>query len=128
MSYLTLKAIHVSCIITSYALFVLRGIWMLHGSPLLEKRWVRIVPHVVDTLLLASAVFLAIAIRQYPFVNSGWLTAKVIGLVVYIGVGTVALKRGRTRKVRITAWIAAQLVFFYIVAVAMNHDPWPFGL
>jgi len=127
LSYLTLKSIHVGCVITSYALFLLRGVWMMRGSPLLGRRLVRIVPHVVDTLLLVSAILLAVAIHQYPFVN-GWLTAKVIGLVAYIALGTIALKRGRTRKVRIATWIAAQLVFFYIVAVAVNHDPWPFGL
>ena len=127
MSYLALKSIHVGCVITSYALFVLRGVWMMRGSPLLDLRLVRVVPHVVDTLLLVSAILLAVALRQYPFVNSGWLTAKVIGLVAYIALGTIALKRGRTLKVRILAWIAAQLVFFYIVTVAVHHNPWPFG-
>lgn len=128
MSYLALKALHVGCVITSYSLFVLRGVWMMRGSPLLDLRLVRVVPHVVDTLLLVSAILLAIAIHQYPFVNSGWLTAKVIGLVAYIALGTIALKRGRTLKVRILTWIAAQLVFFYIVTVAVHHNPWPLGL
>ena len=108
----------------SYALFVTRGVWMLRESALLQQRWVRIAPHVVDTVLLVSAVALAALSRQYPFVN-GWLTAKVIGLVVYIGLGTIALKRGRTRGVRIAAWIAAQAVFFYIVAVAITRQPLP---
>jgi uncharacterized membrane protein SirB2 len=104
---------------------VLRGVWMLRGSALLQRRWVKIVPHVVDTLLLTSAILLALTIRQYPFVSS-WLTAKVIGLVVYIALGTIALKRGRTLTIRASAWIAAQLVFFYIVAVAVTHTPAPF--
>jgi uncharacterized membrane protein SirB2 len=71
---------------------------------------------------LASAIALAILIRQYPFA-APWLTAKVIGLVIYIGLGVIALKRGRTRRVRVVAWFAAQLVFFYIVAVAINKNP-----
>jgi uncharacterized membrane protein SirB2 len=125
VSYLALKALHVGCVITSYSLFVLRGVWMLRGSALLQRRWVKIVPHVVDTLLLTSAILLALTIRQYPFVSS-WLTAKVIGLVVYIALGTIALKRGRTLTIRASAWIAAQLVFFYIVAVAVTHTPAPF--
>lgn len=125
MSYLALKALHVGCVITSYSLFVLRGVWMLRGSALLQRRWVKIVPHVVDTLLLTSAILLALTIRQYPFVAS-WLTAKVIGLVLYIALGTIALKRGRTLTIRASAWIAAQLVFFYIVAVAVTHTPAPF--
>lgn len=125
MSYLELKALHVGCVITSYSLFVVRGVWMLRGSALLQRRWVKIVPHVVDTLLLTSAILLALTIRQYPFVSS-WLTAKVIGLVLYIALGTIALKRGRTLTIRVSAWIAAQLVFFYIVAVAVTHTPAPF--
>jgi uncharacterized membrane protein SirB2 len=122
VAYLTLKYLHVSCVILSYALFVVRGVWMMRGSPLLAQRWVRIVPHVVDTVLLASAIALAILIRQYPFA-APWLTAKVIGLVIYIGLGVIALKRGRTRRVRLIAWIGAQLVFLYIVAVAIYKNP-----
>ena len=125
MSYLALKALHVGCVVTSYCLFVVRGMWMMQGSALLQRRWVKIAPHVVDTLLLTSAILLAVTIRQYPFTTS-WLTAKVIGLAVYIVLGTIALKRGRTRTIRVSAWIAAQLVFFYIVAVAITHTPAPF--
>ncbi len=124
MSYLALKSIHVSCVAASYALFVLRGLGMIRGSPWLARRSVRILPHVVDTVLLASAAMLAVTIHQYPFVHA-WLTTKVLGLAAYVALGTVALKRGRTRGVRIAAWLAAQAVFFYIVAVAVRHDPWP---
>jgi uncharacterized membrane protein SirB2 len=122
VAYLALKYLHVACVVLSYALFLVRGVWAMRSSPLLVQRWVRIVPHVVDTVLLASAIALAILIRQYPFA-APWLTAKVIGLVIYIGLGVIALKRGRTRRVRVVAWFAAQLVFFYIVAVAINKNP-----
>ena len=124
MDYASLKIVHVGCVAASYALFVVRGIWMMRESSHLQHRWVRIVPHLVDTLLLASAVALAIMSHQYPLAN-GWLTAKVAGLLIYIGLGTVALKRGRTRRVRVTAWLAAQAVFFYIVAVAITRQPLP---
>jgi uncharacterized membrane protein SirB2 len=127
MDYVTLKAIHFAAVVLSYSLFVIRGVWMIAQSPKLQQRWVRIAPHVVDTVLLVSAVALSISIRQYPFVNN-WLTAKVIGLIVYIGLGTIALKRGRTRGLRIAAWLAAQIVFIYIVIVAMTHDPVPLSL
>ena len=126
MDYLTLKTIHVASIATSYALFLLRGIWMVRGSALLQRRWVRIVPHVVDTVLLASAIALTITIGQYPLAND-WLTAKVAGLLLYIVLGTVALRRGRTRRTRVVAWVAAQTVFFYIVAVAITRRPFPFA-
>lgn len=124
IDYQVLKLVHVGCVAVSYALFVLRGAWMIRESPWLGRRWVRVVPHVVDTALLASAVAMAMTIRQYPFVV-GWLTAKLLALVCYIGLGMVALKRGRTRRIRIAAWMAAQAVFFYIVAVAVTRNPLP---
>jgi uncharacterized membrane protein SirB2 len=124
MSYLTLKLVHFASVAISYAFFVTRGVWMMRESPQLQQRWVKITPHVVDTVLLASAVALAVMSAQYPL-KSGWLTAKVLGLVVYVVLGTIALKRGRTRSIRITAWIAAQAVFFYIVAVAVMRQPLP---
>lgn len=124
MIYLSLKIAHVSCVVLSYVLFVARGVWMLRGSALLQQRWVKIVPHVVDTVLLASAIAMAVMIRQYPFI-APWLTAKVLGLILYIALGTIALKRGKSRRSRIVAWIAAQLVFLYIVAVALTRNPMP---
>ena len=125
MDYVTLKFLHVGSVAASYALFFLRGVWMMRGSPLLSQRWVKVVPHVVDTVLLLSAIMLAVLLRQYPFV-APWVTAKVVALVIYIVLGTVALKRGRSRGVRIVAWIAAQCVFGYIVAVALTRNPLPF--
>lgn len=125
MDYATLKTAHVTAALFSYALFFVRGIWMIRESPLLQVRPVRIVPHVVDTILLASAIALAVTIRQYPGAV-GWLTAKVAALVVYIVLGSVALKRGRTRELRIGMWVAAQATFFYIVAVAVTKRPWVF--
>lgn len=125
MDLLVLKTVHVACVGLSYILFFVRGMWMMRDSPLLEQRWVRVVPHVVDTTLLVSAIAMAVMIRQYPFVG-GWLTAKVVALIVYIGLGVVALRGGKTRRTRIAAWIAAQTVFFYIVAVAVTRSviPW----
>ena len=125
MDYFAFKWVHVGAAATTYTLFFLRGIWMIADSPLLRERWVRIVPHLVDTVLLASAIAMAVMIRQYPFV-SGWVSAKVIALVIYILLGTVALKRGRTKGQRVAAWFAAQGVFFYIVAVAYTRNPLPF--
>ena len=118
--------VHVSCVILTITGFVLRGVWMMRDSPLLKARWVRIAPHVVDTLLLAAGAALALQIHQYPFVN-GWLTAKTIAVVAYIGLGTIALKRGRTRRIRVAAWFGALLVLGYIVAVAITRNPLPLG-
>ncbi|OGS98444.1 MAG: regulator SirB [Gallionellales bacterium RIFCSPLOWO2_12_FULL_59_22] len=125
MSFFLLKHIHVTCAGISIALFFLRGIWSFNGSPIMRQRWVKIVPHFVDTALLVSALALAYTIGQYPFID-GWLTAKFFGLVLFILLGTIALKHGRTKAVRVFAWFAAQAVFVYIVMVAATHDPLPF--
>lgn len=123
--YTTLKLVHVGSVCISGGLFVLRGSWMLADSPQLQRRWVKILPHVVDTILLASAIGLVIILHQYPFVQ-GWLTAKVIALVAYILLGSIALKHGRSKRVRHLALVAALLTFGYIVTVALAHSP--FGL
>lgn len=125
-SYILLKYLHVTCVLLSGTGFVLRGAWMMRDSPMLARRWVRLVPHVVDTVLLASAIALAVMIRQYPLVQA-WLTAKVLGLIAYIVLGTIALKRGRTRVVRITAFWGALVVFAYIVAVAVTKSVVPYA-
>ena len=114
------------CAAVSGSLFLLRGAWMLRASPSLQQRWVKVAPHVVDTLLLGSAITLAAWSGQYPFVQ-GWLTAKVIALIGYILLGTIALKRGRTRAVRAGAFVGALAMFGYIVAVAVTKNPNPFA-
>ncbi len=126
MAYSLIKNLHLATIALTLALFVLRGAWMMADSPRLQARWVRIVPHVNDTLLLTSGIALAVLVQQYPLVH-GWLTAKFFALIAYILLGTIALKRGKTKAQRVAAWIAALLVFGYMVAVAMAHDPFPFG-
>jgi len=122
MLYLALKAVHVGCAILSIAGFALRGVLMLRGSPLLAARFVRVAPHVVDSLLLASAFWLAALLGQYPFVE-GWLTAKVLALVAYIVLGALALKRARSKTLRAAAFAAALATAAYIVSVAISHDP-----
>lgn len=124
MDYAVVKTVHLSCVVITYVLFFVRGVWMINDSPLLQRRWVRIVPHVNDTLLLGAAITLTLMIKQYPLTDA-WLTAKAIGLVAYIGLGTLAMRPGRARGVRIAAWLTAQVVFFYIVAVALTHNPMP---
>lgn len=117
-----LKTFHVACALLSIAGYVVRGVWMLRDSPLLNARLVRIAPHVVDTLLLASAVGLAVRIQQYPFIH-GWLTAKVVALVAYVVVGAIGLRYGRSKRLRTLAWIGAIAIFAYIVGVAVTRSP-----
>lgn len=124
--HFAIKHVHITAVTLSFALFLLRGVWMLGESAMLERRWVRVVPHVVDTVLLAAGIWLAVMLRQIPGVSE-WLTAKIVALVLYIGLGTVALKRGRTRSQRAAAWMAALAVFGYIVAVALTKNPTPWS-
>ncbi len=126
LDYYTLKHFHMGCAAASGSLFLVRGVWMLRASPLLQQRWVKVAPHCIDTALLASAIGLAAWSGQYPFVQ-GWLTAKVVALLGYIVLGTIALKRGRTPAVRAGAFIGALALFCYIGAVALTRQPNPFA-
>ena len=122
MSFALIKMIHISSVILSYLLFTLRGIWMMQGAAYLQQRWVKILPHVVDSVLLISAIALTIAMQQGPL-SDPWLAAKVIGLLCYIGLGMVAMRFGKTRRTKIFAWVAAESMFFYIVLVALTKSP-----
>jgi uncharacterized membrane protein SirB2 len=119
--FLPLRALHMACAGLSIAGFVLRWIWMLTDSRLLAARASKIVPHIVDTLLLASAIALVAIIGFGP--NAAWLGAKIAGLVVYIVLGTFALKRGRTKGARAVFGVLAIIVFAFIASVARTHDP-----
>ena len=125
MDYLLLKHFHMACAALSGGFFLLRGGWMLAGSHLLERRWVKTLPHVVDAFLLASALGLAAWSHQYPG-QAPWLTAKVSALVAYVLLGTMALKRGRNLRVRAIALAGALLAFMYIGLVATTKNPLPF--
>jgi uncharacterized membrane protein SirB2 len=121
IDYGVVKSVHVSAATLSIAMFVGRGASMLRSPPTLSPKWARITPHVVDTVLLASALWLAS--QQAAGSAHGWLAAKIAALVVYIVLGTIALKRGRTRGIRIAAFAAAVATFGYIVTVALTKSP-----
>jgi len=122
VSYLAIKHLHVTCVVLSGLGFCLRGFWMLNESPLRQHRLARVLPHIVDTLLLGSALSMAWMSGQYPFVN-GWLTAKLFGLLAYILLGMMALKRGRTLAIRRGYFCLALLAYAYIVGVALSRNP-----
>ena len=122
MSYLLLKHLHVTAVAISGTGFLLRGVLMLCDSPLLGRRLFKVAPHVIDTVLLGSAIAMAVISAQYPFVLP-WLTAKFFGLLAYIVFGMMALKRARTKAQRAAWFAAALLAFAYIVSVALTRDP-----
>jgi uncharacterized membrane protein SirB2 len=121
-SYAVLKAIHVGAVTLSGAGFFARGLGMLAGARWVHGRLARVAPHLVDIILLVSAVALAWTLRVSPLTHA-WLAAKLVGLLAYVGLGLVALRFGRTRAVRATAWAGALLAFAYIVSVALTKDP-----
>jgi len=122
MTYLALKHLHVTCVVLSGLGFALRGWWMLNDSPWLEARLARVAPHVIDSVLLGSALVMAWQSSQYPFAQ-GWLTAKFFGLLAYILCGTMALKRARTKGRRVVFLALALLAYAYIVGVALTRSP-----
>ena len=120
--YLLLRNLHITCAVVSIALFVLRHVLSLRNINWRKSMALRVMPHIVDSLLLVSAILLTFAIDQYPFVNS-WLTVKVIALVAYIVLGMQALKVGRSQSARRVAFLAAVIVFAFMVTVARTHSP-----
>lgn len=119
--YLTLKNLHITAAYASLAFFVLRAFWSIRGVSLLQARWVKVVPHVIDTLLFTLGVTLAVILNFWPL--PPWLIAKITALVIYILLGTVAIKRGKTPKTRAYAAAAAVLVFAYIIGAAIERSP-----
>lgn len=120
--YLAVKHLHVTCVVLSIAGFFLRGLLMLRDSPLLERRWIRILPHVNDTVLLAAALTLSWLGGVFPFVDA-WLTAKVFGLIAYIILGVLALQPGRSKPLRMAAWGGALATIGWVVSVALTRHP-----
>lgn len=145
MLYVAMKHLHIACVVLSITGFCLRGLLVWQNavvaqadvgeanvkqrsggrsqkSALAGRRWLRMLPHINDTILLAAALTLTVLIGNYPFVDT-WLTAKVFGLIAYIILGTLALKAGRSPRVRVVAGFAAVLVFSWIASVAMTKHP-----
>ena len=120
--FLQILWLHIGCVIVSGCVFFTRGCLMLAGSNVTNHPLFEWTSRTVDTLFLAAGIALAIIIHQYPFV-APWLTVKVLLLVVYIVLGTFALRRGRTRAVRTGCFIAACAVFLFIVTVARAQSP-----
>ena len=116
-----LKGIHMASAFLSVGGFMLRGFWMLQDSPLLRHRVVKTLPHAIDTMLLGSAVGMLIVLQVSPFATP-WLLAKILALLLYIVLGMIALRFGRTRGERVAACLAALLVALYIVSVAATKS------
>lgn len=121
MNYLLIKHLHMTAAGLSILFFIIRAFWSVTENGMLQKKVVKIAPHIIDTVLLVCAVLLAMMLG--PAANQPWVLTKIVLLIVYVGVGTIAIKRGRTPRSRAIAAVIAVLIFFYIVGVAIKHHP-----
>lgn len=119
--YPTIKLLHIAAVALSGGLFFIRGLGRAADATWAMAPTLRYLSYAIDTVLLGAAIALSVILQQYPFVQ-GWLTAKVVLLVVYIALGTFALKRGRTRSIRVVCWLAALGVFALILSIARHRD------
>jgi len=120
--YPDIKWVHVAAVIASGLLFALRGGGVLAGASWPMFAPLRYLSYTIDTVLLTAALMLATILHQYPFVHA-WLTVKVLLLVIYVVLGTLALKRARSHTARTWCFAAALLVYLFIISVARAHQP-----
>lgn len=117
LGYSLLKTVHISLAMVSISGLLARWWWVRTKSPFASHVLTRSLPHLIDTLFLASGIWLMTIIHQYPFTNS-WLTAKILGLVAYIIAGSKALKHAKTDRGKAVALAIALLLFIWIATVA----------
>ncbi|NUW62856.1 SirB family protein [Cronobacter sakazakii] len=124
-AYFAVKHLHILTVVISISLFILRYWWQYRSSPMSSKRWMRIVPHVNDTILLGSGVALVLITHFYPFTPQGaWLTEKLFGVIIYIVLGFIALgRRPRSQQVRWIAFLLGLVVLYIIVKLATTKVP-----
>jgi uncharacterized membrane protein SirB2 len=123
MDYATVKLIHQSAVALSLTGFFVRGAASLSGATWVQSRLAKTLPHVIDTVLLLSALTLASMLSLTP-ANAPWLMAKVVGLVAYVALGVIAMRPTRSRRVRVAAWLAAMATAGWIVSVAITKSAW----
>ena len=119
--YLALKYSHMVLALISFLFFLIRALWAFQDSAYLQRRWIKISPHVIDTVLLFSAFALMINLQQYPFAQ-GWLTGKLLGLLAYIIFASFVIKYAKHNRQRTIYLLLAMLSFAYILLTARNHD------
>ena len=122
--YLSLLMLHKITVLLSIVGFFARGIGHIFDQTWVKKKPVKILPHIIDTLLLVSA-FALVFVTAFSF-SDGWIIAKIIGLIAYIGLGLMAFRFAKTRTQKAIYWLLALIVVFYVVAVAVHKVVWPF--
>lgn len=117
-----MKNVHQILAVLTISGFVLRGFWMWRSSPLLQHRITRILPHILDSVFLATGIAMIIQL-QLPVLQTPWLLAKFAGLAAYIVLGAIALRRGRSKQLRLAAFVGALVAFAYVVNTAVTKSP-----
>lgn len=120
--YPQIKWVHIAAVLASGGLFMMRGLALHAGANWAMTAPLRYLSYTIDTVLLTAALMLTAILHQYPFVHA-WLTVKVLLLVIYVVLGSYALKRGSTSGVRVACWFAALVVYAAIISVAHAHHP-----
>lgn len=115
------KHLHLTAIALSFALFAIRFVLVMKSSPMLQKKWLKITPHIVDTLLIISIVMLCVELSVYPFANE-WATSKLIGLVLYILSVAFALKWARNNVMRIVGFAGAIAWLTITASIAVSKN------
>ena len=118
------KTLHVIFAVLSICGFVYRGILKIVSPGKLNKKWLKVSPHIVDTLLLVSAIYLVVSSHQYPEMFN-WVSAKIVALLLYIFFGLFTLRFSKSRPGIIVSFILALSTFAYIVTVALTKQVWP---
>ena len=121
MNYVLLKYLHIFCVAASFALFFVRGLWTLQTYPPAPEAWVRVLPHVVDGLLLATALGMFVTVAHLEW--SAWLQVKLALVVVFVGLGLLVFRSSARRPLKAMAWLAGLLIFLFITTVALLHQP-----
>jgi len=119
--YEIFKHVHLACVGLSGLLFALRGLWMIQESSLLQSRVIKVIPHIVDTVLLLSAAGLIVQLGGIPL----WVQVKVLALFVYVAFGVAAFKGG-SMGLRLTAFFLGLLTYSFIISVAVSKSPYGF--
>ena len=117
-----LKSFHIALALLSFTGFLIRAGWAYRAPELLRQAWVRVAPHVIDTLLLILGVVLALNLSGGMI--QGWIAVKLLALVAYIGFGVMTL-RGRD-QIRNIGLVGAMTAFIYMLLVAFSRQAWPF--
>lgn len=128
-AYMALKHLHLLTVAISITLFVLRFFWKWRASPMINKRWVKITPHINDTVLFATGIALVVMFKLYPLLGmDSWLTEKLFGVIIYILLGYVALgKKTQSWNIRTLAFVLALGCLYLIVKLATTKIPFLMG-